>query len=124
MGDISFNLIVFFLVCASVQPDSGRKQSIPKSEKQEQQEQAENIEVLVTRGGIAVNGNPVSFKRFPVQIKSMLDAKALEKDKIVVMKSKPDATYQHWIAVSSMIEDAGGTITIQREEEREVVLPD
>ena len=31
-GDIAFNLIVFFLVCASVQPDSGRKQDIPRSE--------------------------------------------------------------------------------------------
>ena len=37
MGDISFNLIVFFLVCASVQPDSGRKQTIPKSEKQKEE---------------------------------------------------------------------------------------
>ena len=31
-GDIAFNLIVFFLVCASVQPDSGRRQTVPRSE--------------------------------------------------------------------------------------------
>ena len=31
-GDIAFNLIVFFLVCASTQPDSGRKQDLPRSE--------------------------------------------------------------------------------------------
>ena len=49
-GDIAFNLIVFFLVCASTQPDSGRKQSIPKSEsKTEKEQQSENIEVALTR---------------------------------------------------------------------------
>ena len=31
-GDIAFNLIVFFLVCASVQPDTGKIQEIPKAE--------------------------------------------------------------------------------------------
>jgi len=123
-GDIAFNLIVFFLVCASVQPDSGRKQNIPRSEKQEEQTKAENIEVLLTRGAVAINGNPVSLHKFPTQIKTMIDAKARQQDKVVVIKSKPDATYQHWITVTSMIEEAGGTITIQREEEREVMIPD
>ena len=57
-GDIAFNLIVFFLVCASVQPDSGRKQSIPKSEsKTEKQQQSENIEVSITRTAAAINGS-------------------------------------------------------------------
>ena len=37
-GDIAFNLIIFFLVCASVQPDSGREQVLPRSEKQEQEQ--------------------------------------------------------------------------------------
>ena len=31
-GDIAFNLIIFFLVCASVQPNSGRSQTIPRSD--------------------------------------------------------------------------------------------
>ena len=32
--DIAFILIIFFLVCASVQPDTGRDQLIPRSEEQ------------------------------------------------------------------------------------------
>ncbi|MEC9091585.1 MAG: biopolymer transporter ExbD, partial [Planctomycetota bacterium] len=50
-GDIAFNLIVFFLVCASVQPDSGRQQTLPRSE-QEAQEQSENIEVQIGRNTV------------------------------------------------------------------------
>ena len=38
-GDIAFNLIIFFLVCASVQPDSGRHQLLPRSEETEQKQE-------------------------------------------------------------------------------------
>ena len=41
-GDIAFNLIVFFLVCASVQPDSGRRQVLPRSEETEQKQEKDN----------------------------------------------------------------------------------
>ena len=49
-GDIAFNLIVFFLVCASTQPDSGRKQSLPSSEQsQARAADKQNIELALTR---------------------------------------------------------------------------
>ncbi|MAG93666.1 MAG: biopolymer transporter ExbD [Planctomycetaceae bacterium] len=123
-GDIAFNLIVFFLVCASVQPNSGRKQTLPKSEavKQEQQ-QDENIEVMLTRQAVAINGDMVTIGQFNQRIRSMLSGKPRPEDKIVIVKSRKDVAYTHWIDVTSRIEDAGGIITLQLEEEREVLLP-
>ena len=59
-GDIAFNLIVFFLVCASVQPDSGRQQTLPRSD-QESEEQAEKIEVLLGRKTVMLNNNILTF---------------------------------------------------------------
>ncbi len=117
-GDIAFNLIVFFLVCASVQPDSGRKQTIPRSETpKEQTEKAEHIEVLLTRTAAAINGDFVPQKQFVQRLKTLLAGKVRPEDRIVVVKSKPEAPYHHWIRVTSMIEEAGGVITILREEE-------
>ena len=64
-GDIAFNLIVFFLVCASVQPDSGRHQTLPRSEETEQKEEKDkNIEVVVKRQVALVNGDPVQPAEF------------------------------------------------------------
>ena len=63
-GDIAFNLIVFFLVCASVQPDSGRKQTIPRSDKTEEQETSDNIEVQLTRTSAMINGNVIRLSDF------------------------------------------------------------
>jgi biopolymer transport protein ExbD len=121
-GDIAFNLIVFFLVCASVQPDSGRKQSIPKSEtKEEKTQQSENIEVALTRTTVSINGSPLPLKQFLPRLKTMLRNKPKPEDKVVVVKSSKDTPYDHWITVTGWIEEAGGIITLQLEEEQTVV---
>lgn len=123
-GDIAFNLIVFFLVCASVQPDSGVKQSIPSSETVEKEsEEAKNIEVSLTRNTVAINGIPVAQKDFVVQLQRKLEGKTNPEDRVVVVKSKPDTPYFHWIAVTSAIEQAGGVVTLQMEEERTIQVP-
>jgi len=122
-GDIAFNLIVFFLVCASVQPDSGRSQSIPRSEKTKEEKRDEHIEVALTRTTAAINGVVVRKNQFVPKLKSVLAGKPREEDKIVVLKSQPDVEYQHWITITILIEDAGGILTIQREEEETVQVP-
>ncbi|MGE0607873.1 MAG: ExbD/TolR family protein [Pirellulales bacterium] len=123
-GDIAFNLVVFFLVCASTQPDSGRKQDIPKSEsKVEKSQQSENIEVALTRDRVRLNGDPVAQKDFVRRLKEKLRPKTRQEDRIVVVKSGKDTPYDFWIQVTGMIEEAGGIITLQLEEERSVTVP-
>ncbi len=123
-GDIAFNLIVFFLVCASVQPESGRKQDIPKSEpEKDKTQQSKNIEVQLTRTTAAINGTPVRLENFKARLGSLLKGKTRPQDKIVVVKSKPDTSYLHWIKVTGWIEEVGGVITLQLEEERTVMTP-
>ncbi len=122
MSDIAFILIVFFLVCASVQPDRGRSQIIPKSEeKEEKKEQSENVEVKLSRTAAFVNGEPVSSAMFLPKMQALLSEKTKEADRVVVVKSKGDTPYHHWISITGMIEKAGGIITLQLEEEREVL---
>ena len=123
-GDIAFNLIVFFLVCASVQPDSGRRQTLPRSETAgEKTPQAEHVEVLLTRTAVAINGDVVRPDRFVPRLKTLLAGKALPEDKVVVVKSKPEVPYHHWIKYTTLIEEAGGIITVLREEEQELRIP-
>ena len=45
------------------------------------------------------------------------------KDKVVIVKSRKDTPYLQWIAVTSRIEDAGGIVTLQLEEEQTVAVP-
>lgn len=122
-GDIAFNLIVFFLVCASIQPDSGRSQTIPRSEQQdEKKEEEKHVEVQIKRNVALINGTIVTEKNFAGNLANLLKNKPREEDRVVVVKSDRDVEYQQWIKVTEMIELAGGIITIQTEEEREVVV--
>ena len=122
-GDIAFNLIVFFLVCASVQPDNGRQQNLPKSEsKDEKQQQSENIEVAINRTNVVnINGTPYEGTAAAARLQAMISAKTRPEDKIVVLKAAKETSYEWWTTVVVWIEEAGGTITIQREEERTIM---
>ena len=123
-GDIAFNLIVFFLVCASTQPDSGRSQILPKSEQTQQQEQQdEHITIELKRSLVLLNGDPLKPDEVRSRVKAKLAGKTRPEDRVVIVKSADDVPYHHWIEVTSQIEDAGGIITLQLEEERQVELP-
>jgi biopolymer transport protein ExbD len=121
-GDIAFNLLVFFLVCASTAPDKGRKQEIPRSDPQQQQsEQSQNIEVQLTRTTAAINGQSKSAAEFLPDLRLLLAAKTRPEDKVVVVKSSKDTPYNQWILYTGWIADAGGVVTLQLEEEQTVI---
>ncbi|HAD58175.1 MAG TPA: biopolymer transporter ExbD [Planctomycetaceae bacterium] len=125
-GDIAFNLIVFFLVCASIQPDSGRPQTLPSAETVEENQQQDNIEVAMKRTAVLLNGEALpesQWSQLPKRLKSLLSGRSKPEDRIVVVKSDKDTPYHHWIHITSVIEDAGGVVTLQLEEEREVQVP-
>lgn len=123
-GDIAFNLIVFFLVCASTQPDSGRSQILPKSEQTQQEKQRdEHITVELKRSLVLLNGDPLKPAEVRARVKAKLAGKSQPEDRVVIVKSADDVPYHHWIEVTSQIEEAGGIITLQLEEERQVEIP-
>ncbi len=122
-SDIAFILIVFFLVCASVEPDKGRAQVLPRSEpEKEKDKQSQTIEVELTRTAVILNGKfpPLTAEQFARAIALKLADKTRDEDKIVAVKSRKEVPYSHWMQVTGIIEDAGGVITLQIEEEQTV----
>ena len=124
-SDIAFILIVFFLVCASVEPDKGRAQVLPRSEpEKEKEKQSQTIEVDLTRTAVILNGKfpPLTDEQFARAIALKLADKTRDEDKIVAVKSRKEVPYSHWMQVTGIIEDAGGVITLQIEEEQTVTV--
>ncbi len=122
-ADIAFTLIIFFLVCAAVQPETGMSQALPKTEeKSEKRAQSQNPEVSITPSGIVLNGNPLQLPEFTRRIAIELKSKTREADRIVVVKSAPDTSYPTWIGVSRAIESAGGILTLELESERTIEI--
>ena len=120
-SDIAFILIIFFLVCASVQPETGMAQSLPRTEEEEDKKlRSKNLEVSITPNNIVLNGNPLKLEEFRRRLATALQAKTRQEDKVVVVKSAPKTPYDHWIRVSQAIDDAGGVITLELESERTI----
>lgn len=118
-SDIAFILIIFFLVCAAVQPETGVAQVLPKTEeKKDKQDQSKNLEVTITPTSIVLNGSPLQLPEFTQRITVALSQKTRDADKIVTVKSSPDTPYPVWIKVSQAIKQAGGILTLELESER------
>ena len=118
-SDIAFILIIFFLVCAAVQPETGIAQVLPKTEeKNEKQEQSKNLEVSITPTSIVLNGSPLKLSEFAQRLTAALKQKTRDADKIVTVKSSPDSPYPLWIEVSQVIKEAGGILTLELESDR------
>ncbi|MDA0765559.1 MAG: biopolymer transporter ExbD [Verrucomicrobia bacterium] len=120
-SDIAFILIIFFLVCAAVQPETGLAQVLPKTEEQEEKtKQSQNLEVSITPTSIVLNGSPLQLPEFAQRLTAALQQKTKEADRIVVVKSSPDTPYPTWIRVSQIIEQAGGILTLELESNRTI----
>lgn len=123
LTDLAFNLLIFFVVCASTAEDEkGRPQQMPSASKEKSAEQKNtNIEVAIGRTDVKVNGEDVPPAQVRAKLSTLLAGKTRPEDKVVVVKSAKDTPYSHWIKVTGAIEQAGGQITLQLEEEREIV---
>lgn len=122
-SDIAFILIIFFLVCASVQPETGIAQELPRTEsKENRKDQSQNIEVSITPSNVVLNGSPLQLPEFRQRITAALQAKKRDVDKVVVVKSAPDTPYDFWIRVSRAIDDAGGVVTLELSKERTITV--
>lgn len=122
LADLAFNLVIFFVCIASTDPESGRRQVIPRSSKDESaaSQQQKNVEISLTPDSVSINGIPTKVADFPGKLGELLKDKTRTEDRMVVLKSLKNTPYQHWIHIAGLIEQAGGIIALQVEEAQEV----
>jgi biopolymer transport protein ExbD len=124
LTDLAFNLVIFFVVCASTEPASGRKQPMPRGSKDQNAAQTtQNVEVVLTRTTVAINGATVPLESLQGRLQPLLTGKTRMEERMVVVKSTKDTPYQRWIRTTSAIEAAGGVVALQMEDSREVIVP-
>jgi biopolymer transport protein ExbD len=129
LTDLAFNLLIFFVVCASTDPESGRRQNIPSGSKDKAAtaQADQNIEVTLTPSTIAINGNElraINGNEFPAgdfssQMATLLKGKTKPEQRMVVVKSRKDTPYSQWIRATVLIEQAGGVVAIQVDESKD-----
>ncbi len=125
LTDLAFNLLIFFVVCASsVQEQKGKPQQVPstQSENKPNEVKPQNVEVLITRTAVSLNGADVPLAQLKTKLVVLLANKTRPEDKIVEVKSAKDTPYSMWIRVTGAIEEAGGVVALQVEVDKDVVV--
>jgi biopolymer transport protein ExbD len=127
LTDLAFNLVIFFVVCASTDSDlkTGRKQDIPRGTKDASAAATseKNMDVHLTRNSIEFNGVPTALADLRAKLEPRLAGKTRAEDRMVILKCRTkDVTYQQWIRVTTLIEQAGGIVALQLEEDQEVIV--
>lgn len=117
-GDIAFNLIVFFLICAAPKPEGGRVQEFPKrDEETKQTEEKKNIEVLLTANQrtVTLNERTYALAEFQRQLPQVIKSRPAD-GRVVFVKEEGNVPWEHYVRVSLFIQDAGGTPVLEIEE--------
>lgn len=117
-GDIAFNLIIFFLICASVQPEKGLHMQVPSSKTvKDKQQRPESTEIVLTSNTLTLNGEPVAMQNLASAVEAKLRGKTGDSNRVVILKTKdPDTRGERWAKVLAAVKAARGIVTIQIEE--------
>lgn len=116
-ADVAFLLLIFFLVAASSQTDTGRNLDLPGTVEQgANTEASQNPQLVITPTVMAIDGEVLSADANLVdELKRRLGNARELSERVVMLASDGNVTYQRWSDTVSAIELAGGIPAPQME---------
>lgn len=117
MGDIAFNLLIFFVILAKASDDS-HLQWDPASASEVTAAGASKVSVVIdVDNKYYVNGKQVGISQIAPAIDGILGDAPIE-DRVVLLKVHQEATANHFEPVIEAVSEAGGKIVHVLEEKR------
>ncbi len=118
MGDIAFNLLIFFVILARATDDS-HLQWDPAEAVDVTQAGASKVSIVIdAENKYYINGQQVGIAEIAPRIDDILGDAAVD-DRTVLLKVHRNASANHFEPVIEAISEAGGTILHVLEEQRE-----
>jgi len=104
MADISFLLIIYFMITSAFSADRGMDFALPEDTKTPEIKQEDSIDVHVLRGGaIEVDSKPMALEGL---LPYALEKLKQNPEKPVILRTDPDATYGDMIRVFDKLRQA------------------
>jgi biopolymer transport protein ExbD len=118
MGDIAFQLIVFFMVAATFARSMSMNVELPSGDDDAVQDDGKSITVQAGASAIAINEQPVELPQLEERLAVMLKDRAEGVDRVVVLVTSDDIPFQRHAAIMHTIRRAGGVVAVMYEEEQ------
>ena len=109
-ADISFMLLIFFLVASSMDIDKGLSRQLPPVERRPQQEETEInrqklLEIKITdRNLLLVDGHPMPLNRLSGHVTRFIMARG--KDHLISIDASPESAYDVYFHVQNALVEA------------------
>lgn len=116
MGDIAFNLLIFFVILARAQDDSHLKWEPAQAEEVESAGAAKVSLVIDKDNKYYINGQPVGAVQIASMVESML-GNAPAGERTVLLKVHKDAQAMYFEPVIEAVSEAGGDLVHVLEED-------
>lgn len=118
MGDIAFNLLIFFVILAKAQDDTHVQWDPAKADKLKEYRNAPASVIIDKENKLYLNGQEIGQAQLSPKLTDLLgDAPAGER--IVLLKVHREATAMYYEPVIESISEAGGDLVHMLEEKRE-----
>ena len=111
MADISFLLIIYFMITSAFSATRGLDFALPEDTQTPEIKQEDSIDVHVSRGGaIEVDGTGIALEGLLTYVAEKLKQNP---DKPVILRTDPDATYGDMIRVFDELRQAPDKIDLE-----------
>ena len=117
MGDIAFNLLIFFVILARAQDDSHLKWQPAKADRLEAAGQSKVSVLINNENKYFINGQPIGEAQLAARIGELL-GNTPAGQRTVLLKVNKDAPAMHFEPVIEAISEAGGDLVHVLEEAR------
>ncbi len=118
MGDIAFNLLIFFVILARVNDDSHLIWE-PASAAELEAVGSSKVSVLIDHeNDVFLNGQPIGIPQLSARISDLLEGAPVGQ-RTVLLKAHNETTAMYFQPVIEAISEAGGDLVHVLEEERE-----
>lgn len=116
-SDISYLMIIFFILTTSINQLQGFNTDIPSAQQNQQQQQQEKTPTLKLHpGGMSFNDQPVNIAEFRKALRDMKLEKRPEEKRVIVLDAAKGVDYQAYYEAMAAISGAGGIVGIMTEE--------
>jgi biopolymer transport protein ExbD len=116
MGDIAFQLIIFFMVAATFSRSASLNVELPSGDESAQQDDGRSVTVQAGAQAITVNEQPTELAALEPRLKELLAGRTTDQEKVVLVTAD-DIPFQRHAAIMHTIRRAGGVVAVMYEEE-------
>lgn len=118
MGDIAFNLLIFFVILARAQDDSHLNWTPAESPKIEAAGASRASVLIDSHNKLYLNGQPIGLSQLGGEVKELL-GEAPVGDRVVLLKVHRDAQANLFEPVIEALSESGGELVHILDEKRE-----